>query len=400
MTYVIINALLYIFTLIIYFYKRRKIDVGFVLISIYAFVAIISVFLYASEPYVWKLKLWPFLYLFLISILFFRPYFFNSEFIYHKFRIKNHSLLRIISILVIVTGLIAVYFSITQAIINIREGEWLNLRIEQTNANIKIYSNPIERISKIIGQYLQPLAIVILFYSLTAKNKMNFKPITKLLLAISIVAPAFISSINIASRGMVFGLAFILFTSFLTFRTYIPKNTKRIIYITLASLFALMLSYTLAVTISRFGKVQQSSSLIFYFGQPMLTFNYGLADSIHTYLNGDYFGGWFVDKFNGTKSLMPIDHAKLGTHFGTAFFTFVGGWYLDFGPVGTFLIAIFIPMIMSSIFKLKNKIDIGDLYMYVFYLNYLVTGVFVVGRGYGLTWVIAFIIYGILKIIK
>ena len=43
MDLVIFNAILYLSTAVIYFYKRRVIDIGFILLSIYSFVAIMAI---------------------------------------------------------------------------------------------------------------------------------------------------------------------------------------------------------------------------------------------------------------------------------------------------------------------------------------------------------------------
>jgi oligosaccharide repeat unit polymerase len=165
------------------------------------------------------------------------------------------------------------------------------------------------------------------------------------------------------------------------------------------ALFTTFFLYSIAVTVSRFGDNAKGSSLLSYFGHSMLTFNYGLADSIHTYMNGEYFFSWFFDKL-GLTQYGGVEHSVLGTHFGTAFYTFVGAWYLDFGPLGTFIIAIIFPFIISLCFRYKKSVDIADIYMFLFYMDYLVMGVFVIGRGNALVWLMAFLIYGIFKIIK
>jgi hypothetical protein len=55
------------------------------------------------------------------------------------------------------------------------------------------------------------------------------------------------------------------------------------------------------------------------------------------------------------------------------------------------------PSLISLSFREKRTLDIADIYMYLFYLSYLVNGVFVVGRGNSLSWLMALIIYAILK---
>ena len=62
----------------------------------------------------------------------------------------------------------------------------------------------------------------------------------------------------------------------------------------------------------------------------------------------------------------------LGTHVGTAFCTFIGNLYMDFGPIGTLLIAI----VVSAIFSRKIYIkDLADAYIMCFYFQFIMDGV-------------------------
>lgn len=396
MELVIFNAFLYIGAVYIYWLNRKKIDAGFILLSTFAAIAVVCVINYSMSPNEWQLQLWSFIYLFVICLLFFRPYFFDSELVSQKLLVTNKQALIYVANFYIICSGIAIYYLLPQAVENVQSGEWSVLRNELYQEGIQLYSGQVERISMIMSGYLRPLAIVLLFYFFTLPKK---RTAWLFILAISITLPIFLTAINTASRGLLVNFAITSFLGYIIFKRKISKTIRRIVGVFAGILLAVFLVYSLAVTISRFGADDQGSSLISYFGHSMLTFNYGIADSIHTYLNGEHFFGWFYDKL-GMAKYGGIDHLKLGTHFGTAFFTFVGAWYLDFGPIGTFFIALFLPMVMAGIFRYKRVLDIADVYIYLFYLDYLIMGVFVYGRGYGLGWFIAFIVYGFLKIIK
>ena len=149
--------------------------------------------------------------------------------------------------------------------------------------------------------------------------------------------------------------------------------------------------FVLSVSNSRFGSSFLSSSLLHYFSHSFLAFNYGVADSITDFAYGKYF-------FNKIFGSIPLDFDYLGTHFDTSFITFVGTLYIDFGPIGTFLIAMIIPVFFNGIIKRRKRIDFSDLYIYSFYLNYLFIGVFVIGYDNFLNWAIALGFYKIFKI--
>ena len=155
----------------------------------------------------------------------------------------------------------------------------------------------------------------------------------------------------------------------------------------------MMIIFSIAVTNSRFGELDVSSSLLHYFSHSFLTFNYGVVDSIENFANGKYFFNFFYDS-------QYIDFFHLGTHFDTSFITFVGTLYLDFGPTGTFLIALIVPFFFNFKKKSGKNIDFGDLHLYSFYLSYLLIGVFVIGTSNSLDWIIALSFYWLLKFIR
>ena len=393
MELVIFNSLLYNSTFLIYWLKRRKIDAGFVLLGIYAAISIASVFLYAEDPEKWRLQLWPFLYLYFVCMLFFTPFFFNSDLLYHKLVYKKLWFLKSFTIFYIACGLVSIYYSANEAMINITSGEWSSLRNELYKGEVRNYNNQLERFAEIVIIYFKPLAIIAFFYYLSSRK---IKLYNVYLLGLAIIVPTFLLAINTASRGLIVSLSFALLIGFILFKEGLSHKIKKVLIIFSFIFIALFLIYSIAVTISRFGENSQASSLLEYFGISMLAFNYGMVDSIHTFGNGSYFFDWFLPFF-GQNS---FDTSTIGTHFGTSFFTFVGAWYLDFGPIGTVLIAIFLPLFIGSRFRYTQRIDFADLFLFLFYLNYLIMGVFVIGRGNSLAWIITFTIYGILKLIR
>jgi oligosaccharide repeat unit polymerase len=184
-----------------------------------------------------------------------------------------------------------------------------------------------------------------------------------------------------------------LFIGYIFFEQRILKKSKIIIVIGSILLLFLILSFTLDITKSRFDG-DEKSSVLYYFGHSMLIFDYGITDTISKYLNGDYFMG------SNEKLYIHGFDSVIGTHFETNFFTFAGGWYLDFGPLGTLIIAICLPFIISQSFRNKCRIDMADLYLYFFYLSFLINGVFVHGIGNIIMWIMAISLYTVFKIVK
>lgn len=392
MEYIVINATLYTLTLFFYWLRRRKIDCGFLLLSVYAGVACMGLLYYPGNENQWNLLLWPFLYLYLVLMMFFRPVFFDTDRLYQRLQVDNPRTIRLISYVFVLCAAVALYYSFQDVLVNLRSGEWGLLRLEMYEGNVALYENSIERFAKIFNQYFNSVAVVIFFWLLTLPKPDRFLLI---MLGLSIVLPSFATSIIIVSRGMLIQTAFLLVTGYLIFRSGIPAKRKNWIKAAAALLFAVMLIYSLSVTQSRFGEEEQGSSLYFYFAHSMLKFNNGLADCIQSFYHGRYFFNWFYSLLGLDAT---IDFSTLGANIGTAFITFVGTLYVDFGPIGVFLIALFVPMFFSYRFKYSNRYDVADIFLFVFYLNYLMMGVFVVGRGNSLVWLMAFLVFGMLKL--
>jgi oligosaccharide repeat unit polymerase len=392
MGYAAVNALLYVIAIVLYSFKRRKIDAGFVLLAAYAFIAILGVALYESAPSEWKLQLWPFLYLFVICMMFFRQFNFDSDTLYEKLKKPNLKALYVFCIIYIVCSLISIYYGLENAMQNIISGNFRDAYIDNSIGGIAFYSNQFDRIAKILAQYFQPVAMLALFYYLTLKNIKSFRVI---LLAVAIIFPTFISSIIIGSRSVMIKFIVTIVICYFIFHKGISKKRKLIIMIPSISFILLVFIFMTAVTNSRFGEAEGALSVFYYLGHSMLTFNYGVTDTIHSYSNGKIFFSWFIDALGGNSK---IDFLKLGTHCDGAFTTFAGPLYMDFGPIGTFVIAAIAPVFISFFFRHKKQIDMANIYMFVFSLNYIIYGVLVSGYDTGLIWGMAIIIYGILKL--
>lgn len=391
----IFNALLYVAALLIYYLHTRKtMDFGFVLLFAYALTAVTCVFWYAYNPVNWKLTTWPFIYLFGICILSFRPFFiYPSSYISENIKIRKLNVLNIFCYIFITCAITATFFSINDVIKNITTNDWVQIYSE--SGDKILYTTQLERFTKIFTQYLHPIATIALFYYLTLNRK---KWLFLILLCISIIGSVFATAIIVGARGLIVIRFMSVFIGYIFFQKSYSKKLKRIILYFSSSILFIVLLYAFAVTESRFSNyystLDEKSSILYYLGHSMLAFDYGIADTIQKFMWGD-----FLFKTNMNLYYLGFD-STLGTHFGTQFFTFVGAWYLDFGPFGTLIIAILLPILLFSNFRKKKVFDIADLYLYFFFYMFLLNGVFVYGRGYFIQWVMSFAVYIILKIIR
>ena len=389
MTLVIGNALLYLITLLVYWHKQRRMDYGFVTIAFYLIVAICCIFEYIAEPHRWELTAWPFVYLFIANLILFLPLFSSSDKIAAKVyynRSINIPGLQIFCGIYIIFALITTICYFPLAWDSLQSGAWASIRDSTYEEEFHLFQNPILNIIANLSTHFTIAVIVIYFFLLTQPR---ISKAFKTTLLISTITPMALTALVIAARGHIFTLLFNFLLGFLCFRQYIPKRTKRTLLVWAIVFGGILGLYTIAVTIARFGQ-ESDSSLLYYFGHSMLTFDYGLTDTIDTYGKGAYPFRRFVNYVGH-----DLDWT-LGTHFGTSFFTFVGSLYIDFGPLGT-MIAVTLLAISVRVLIRKHNLDLADMFIYLFYISTVLNGALITAPDLGWRCLLAFIIYIMLK---
>ena len=202
------------------------------------------------------------------------------------------------------------------------------------------------------------------------------------------VATETMSAMYTSSRGSIVNIAILVGVIYVFFYQDLERKKRNlIVFLSCIALLAVV-PYVLEVTVSRFSS-EASSSLIEYFGQSPVVFNYGVS-GINKYLYGEYaFGSLF-----GGRGISPTD---VGGSWGSGFYTFVGWLFIDWGWIGTIIVASIIAFLIDYIIK-KGTYLISDVYIIFFVYYTLLQGVFVIGRDYMYHIVAAILIYWFLKI--
>ena len=388
---VILNDLLYCLTLLFYYKKNKKIDIYFLTLSVYTVTALLCSQYYFQTPEKWHLSAFNFVYLFVVFLIFIQPYR-SRNITIETIQINESKLVNILCWIYILCSSIAIYYTLPDTIALFQGGSWGALRADlYAGEDIQLYHNPIERIAKNVSSYLSNFAGIMAFYHLT-KSTVNKK--MTILLFVSWVVPSFLASTLVASRGMVVHLILKIILLYIIFRNDIPKTRKKYLYIPTVAAFVGLIVYTVVVSISRFGEDEASASAFFYLSHSMLAFNDGLMGHIQSYTNGAYFFSWILN-FVGLDGSYNLDN--LGGTWGTAFITFIGCFYFDFGPIGTVIFAIINSLLIYSIIK-RKRYDLADLSLIVFFAAYFLNGVFVSGPGGVISYLMAYVVYKVLKI--
>lgn len=395
MFYAFLNSFLYIILLLWYWNKYHKVDCGFLMISLWTFVAVCNFFLFLTVPNEYHLQLWPFLYLFGAFLLFNRLFFKRRKEVLNVTEFTSGQNMVIDYVC---------YFYIFCLIINLLNADYslssLSLSSVQENAADsymeyhaadKWHSKTLlERITMNYAVWFFNVAIIGAFQWIAqGKSRKGLA-----LLGLLIIDQG-LKSISIASRGSLFFVVLLFVAVYLIYKESIPKTARKSLKQLALIAGGILTLYMLAITISRFGQMDEggSDSLFEYFGHSMLTFNYGVADC----LNQTFMGARTFRNIIGIDEDFLFDaDSMLGTHFGSGFTTTIGMLCLDFGFWGTLVLGLVLPWILLRMIKLDNSI--GGVYVYVFFFHRMMNGVFVNGSGADSAYISMLIVYTVLFI--
>lgn len=384
---VILNSLLYFILLCKTWYKQRKITVGIFLLFTYFVISVFCIVNYVNTYYIWDLTLAPFIYLLIVLYLFIKP-FLKSDFKMDANLLCNIKIYKLITNLYIVLSLYSCVVYLPIAIDAILNPDWTEL---YNKAHLEKDSNIFTKLANLF-LHVRYLGIVLFFVFLASHS---VGKLYKALLGLMAFLPILLVCITQASRGGILTLIASFAIAYFFMKDFLSVKIRRVIQFFTSIIIPFIIIYILSVTISRFEEsnlnIDATSSIVYYLGHSMLIFNYGIVDTINKFSYGAFM-------FN----LPPLNAFYIdfddffGTHFGTDFFTFVGGLYLDFGPIITFIIA----LVSSCYFgkKIRKKsIDIPDAFLIMTFAMFLFNGVFVVGRGYAIQWLETMLLYLLLK---
>ncbi len=365
LTYLIINAVMYLLLLYIYQKKKKRIDIGSFIISAWVVGSIGSVWYYTNPltpPSYPRITMWPMIYIFILNLIMFYPFLrCNYSDIRKVETFKLDKVFRTMSII----------FGLCSAL------PLLNLLYDLTTTSlvgsflVDMYNSDENKADLLLLPLIKPLFTVIrhfpdfviflLFYNL-AKKKINKGIVLGL---VSATAVQFLFTLLCGSRGGILTLAIrILFYAFFM-RSMIPnKIFRKFIRISVASFVFVVIGLSL-ISISRLdafhkngGRNREMSTWISqYMGEGIVRFD----DTI-----------WYNENPIGGRQTLPITFSlfdpivkdsdkyiarneRLSKEILTVFYTYIGDFYIDFGRAGTILAIIILSLITSSLLKTRYK---------------------------------------------
>lgn len=386
------NAILYTLTLFLYWLKYRRIDLFFTIFAFFTIVSILGYLLIYHHIYNYDLSIINYLYLYFCVIIFIWPFRY-ANFTETNISISDKRGINALLIIFLITGSIALVYSIPKALALAALDNWKEVRNSvYSGAEIELYSSPFEKLMKNIYSYLSPFGIVMAFYQLTKRN-LNYL----YTIAIFFVwfANSYCSATMVASRGMIIEMAVEMVMVYLIFRRMIPKNRKQHLLVASVCISIFFIGYLVAVSQARFGD-NSGDSIIDYLGHSMIEFNHGVMTPIHDYGYGKYFFKWLYPSLGINPNL---DLAALGCKHGSAFMTFVGCFYIDFGPIGTIILGIICSVLLIS-FTSKRYYYLSDIIVIAYFASWFLRGALVTARSASLLWLMVFVVYFLVRYLE
>lgn len=374
--------------LLSYYFTRRRVDVPFMLILLYAIIALMGVIFLPDFSEKRQIELWPFIYLVFVCYLYFIPIIRAKGVYNYSSDIKITSGLKLMFVLYILCAIIKIggdFVFVKNAILN---GDWLMMKADLYNGVSIGNRNSI--IAYLANLYVSVFMHAILIYSMYTFTKADISIVKSIFLLFIALTPYIMECILYVYRGGLLTISYLILMTFLLYYRKMVYRKRMVLIIGLSVVASLILVLTLAISLSRFGESDAGGSIVSYLGQSMLVFNAGIATQISSYANGRFF---FLNFLGLNKSDVWIDSLYgISTSNGSALNTFVGCSYVDFGPFLTIIIAIIISYLLLRIFK-KKSISFADLYLFTFYLDFLILGVFHCTEGFSLRIFMATALY-------
>ena len=386
----LINMSLYTGAILLYWKRYRKLDAYFIMLSAYVATSILC-YLYSisgNSEYV-NAPMLGYIYLFACIIISLSPYkgfSLNGK----TLAFKDSPLLRKLTWMYIVSGILSLFYYIPSAVELVQSGEWGILRQMAYEGEVQLTHSFFEFLVKNIHGYLAPLGIVMCFYYL---GKEDVKKYFIWLLWISWLFVDGLSGFAIASRSMVVALIFSVTVCIFLFRDLLSTRLISILISIMIGLISLIALYLISVSISRFGEEGAGDSVFFYLGHSMTAFSKLIFEPMHSYAWGDYSLSLFYHYFGIDAT---INDNALGLKLAGAFMTFVGGYYIDFGPVFTLIFVCVITIMLNSFTK-KRVLHLSDMVIIVAFARIFMEGIFYIASGYLFAWIFTYLIYVIVR---
>jgi oligosaccharide repeat unit polymerase len=242
-----------------------------------------------------------------------------------------------------------------------------------------------------------------IFVSFSMLKDQYKKALASALLVVTSFLYYIYSSWNAARGGLLLYFICVVMIG-LYYMRYLPLTTrKKIVFFSSIGVFVLV-SFFISVTISRFSPDTNSKSSIFsnfcfYLGHGPIQFS-KITGALKDFAWGKTVTGRLLNNYFGINYDWDLIQQEIGyPPIGPVFVTFLGYIYTDFG-VASCLIFTFVWSIMVTRIIKKRPNRLSTYYIFGYYINFYVLGVFVVGRLEYVAVLSTIVIYEFLRLVE
>lgn len=406
----IFHVLMWVASLLLYQFIKKQFDSGSLILGSYLFYSIMSLLLYNSPFFYFEeIKLFPYIYSFLILMIAFFPILVFDVDKLIKIDKPSNVLLYSVSLVFIVASFIqlpSIVSNFTKNIVQLLliSSAGQDLYEDALVDSYSIGDGSIANLPSIITNAYGNFGILLFFYYLTLKHRNSFVIIA---LFISNII-GILGNISLGQRGPIIEIIFSFVVTYFTLRKYFQSSVNKILR-TIGLVFLIVsIIPIIALTNSRFGDTigGARSSVYFYAGQQNLIFNnYGLDNGGIRY--GDRVFPFFKrlmgfenvpknfwERRNKYPNLIVNDEVFIG---------FIGDFTLDFGPYLTPILFLLFSGLVYFVTRTRNKIL---LFHHLILLHFLLTVIMLGGiklypysdLGGNLQLIVYFLAYLIFKL--
>jgi len=370
MIYISTYSLLLFLTLLIYWFKKKTFDLGFLILTVWTISSFFSVYCFIEQNVTirYSVELAPLLFLYLSLIYSFSPI----------LKLKDNTILKlsgnkrfiyILSLFVIGISIIPFFENLIHLLKNYSSSNF-NENIVQINdlrrvGSVLSWMSSVGRICNNISIILFILSPLLLFYWIPRKN---VSIIFKLLLLLPILQNL-LYGFNSSSRAYLNGVIIIVMVAFILLRKTLPNKLARNVIKTGMIVGTLFIISFIYITVVRFNLSMKDTHADFtmldfisiYAGESAIRFN-DMWNS-HALMNGDNtlpFFKYILGFDSLTSNIQIYEYWEKQTGIsGNLFYTFVGDFVGDFGPFGSLII---ITLFIIPLFRCYPKNGIISLY--------------------------------------
>lgn len=378
----LVNALAYTFV-IPYWYKKHGISIGIFIWLLFVFSSWFTFFfiqqpLYISSIHYGRHTVIPYIYLFVVLYIFISPLcklrpLKKKELVFEESKFGDYYMflmiiIQLASIIIDVPGAIKTFSSSLYNIAATRDQAYEGV----TSA----LSWSIPGLAQLKGWIQSPLnvvnnGLVFVFILFCKKNRFLVW-----LFSFVTIFQTLMNSVISVSRGELFFIFVFWFLIVLFLYNQISKKVLAYMNIILVFLLMTFVPFVITISTARFGS--SSGFFLFkYFGEAMNNFNVLLWDNINGNTWGNaYFGFLSGHRFENT--IEKWEYIERTTKVsGQYFYTFVGGFVLEFGKILPVLIAIMFNRIISKLIIRRRNMNMGVFVLSIIFFDFYLKGAFI-----------------------